>query len=781
MEQQVNRAARRAAAKRAGRYGRRAGALAATGVLAAGLLGAGAGIGAAAGPLDALGDLGGITEILDNEMVRDFVEICTAPDGSTPVIDAEHPPVAVADCSQSTGGTGVAVVLPDSVEIGGLLEGYDVDLSDVPVLNLGTKNMIELLSGLALGSSTTKDIIAGLLEAAGQKRVRIDPGAIGIYSSYEQIRAHAALEPLAAAKDVCVRDDGSTANPIFGVCVSGTLVRKNDDQNRPLRANALKMVEYLSGEKFDSYDQAVDLPAISDLKPRGSATVVGDGVKVAVAMRGGTALATANEKFGIPGIAMAAADHGASATASAAGGIATALNADTDQLKLTFFGRELDLTQLKGSGALDLAGEDGAGLIDQIDGLVLPGLKEVSCFGLSTSARADGFGACSNFLGTLDSYQDLRPAGTGDARQRQFGFTDVTSLVLGNDALLKQIDDADFLDGLMGAITSEDQRLKLAKDFFRFTEEVRTGAQKVDPKTGEPLVDEAGRPVYETTTVAYLTSDYGLREPISIDWLGYRLVIAPWTETEVNGAKYPNLLALPQLRKIEGDAERGLLPKISLVTWDHPFGLGTVDLSNPFDPLSTLKKWWGSVTLIDDVKGAGALLGGDAAATVSDAGLSLGSASGGSAPAESGTGSAGVLPLTSFSGGADSADHAAPERLTSGTGDQPAAGAPSLQQAPAPGESGSRLESAPESSAAELPAPGSSAPAVPGGAGTGLDGAGASGAESGASAPQLPSSESIGSSPQSSGPQSSGSQSSGLPSSGSETGGASSSGLSMAG
>ncbi|WP_440713885.1 hypothetical protein [Gordonia sp. FQ] len=653
----MNRAARRRAYKdrrRTGRATRTALTLGATTALGLGLLG-GVGAARAESPLDALGDLGGITALLDNDMIKDFIEVCQNPDGSTPVPDAEHPPVAVADCSQSTGGTGVAVVLPDSVEIAPLLENYKVP-DDTAIV--GGKNMIEMVSGLALGGSSIVEV----------------PFYLGTFKSYDAVLKAATAEPELATKDTCVSPNGSRSNPFLGSCLLNTKVKKNEDLNAPARKNAIKVAEYLTNGKFDP-------AALGQGAPSGTATVKGDGMKVALAMRGGHATAVANTLFGLPGVALAGADHGRTSTATSQLGFATALNMDTDQIKLTYFGQELDFTKLKSNDLVSGLAGDQLGELDEIEKLQksIPALKEVSCYGVNTTATAEGLGTCSNYLGTFDYYQDLRAAKAGESRQTQYGLTDVSSLVFGNDALLKQFgllggsESTAFMDSLLPALTSEDQRLKFAKDFVRFTQDVRTenvmeqaadadgnllwvdadgrpvakdapGALpkmqvkqrpvmipvmvQVKNDDGSGKVDENGKPVMvqdknadgslkfeekkdstgktvmenvtETVTAAWLTSDYGLREPITIEWMGQKIVLFP--AVEVNGTTRPNLIGAPEITKIVNDSGKGLLPKVSLVQIDNAFGLGTLSLDNPFDPITTIKSYLKTVTLDDDLK-----------------------------------------------------------------------------------------------------------------------------------------------------------------------------------
>ncbi|WP_298444864.1 hypothetical protein [Gordonia sp. (in: high G+C Gram-positive bacteria)] len=658
-QRHMNRAARRRAHKdrrRTGRATRTAVTLGATTALGLGLLG---GVGAvrAESPLDALGDLGGITALLDNDMIKDFIEVCQNPDGSTPVPDAEHPPVAVADCSQSTGGTGVAVVLPDSVEIAPLLENYKVPDGTVLV---GGKNMIEMISGLAIGGINI--VAVGL--------------ALGEFKTFDEVLDAATRAPEMVTVDTCnylgVVTDGKCAK-VFGVTL-GTPGTRTYDKNADRRDKAVKVAEYLTNGKFDP-------AALGQGAPSGTATVKGDGMKVALAMRGGHATAVANTLFGLPGVALAGADHGQTSTATSQLGFATALNMDTDQIKLTYFGQELDFTKLKNNDLVSGLAGDQLGELDEIEKLQksIPALKEVSCYGVNTTATAEGLGTCSNYLGTFDYYQDLRAAKAGESRQTQYGLTDVSSLVFGNDALLKQFgllggsESTAFMDSLLPALTSEDQRLKFAKDFVRFTQDVRTenvmeqaadadgnllwvdadgrpvakdapgalpkmqvkqrpvmipvmvqaknddGSGKVD-ENGKPVMvqdknadgslkfeekkDSTGKTVMEnvteTVTAAWLTSDYGLREPITIEWMGQKIVLFP--AVEVNGTTRPNLIGAPEITKIVNDSGKGLLPKVSLVQIDNAFGLGTLSLDNPFDPITTIKSYLKTVTLDDDLK-----------------------------------------------------------------------------------------------------------------------------------------------------------------------------------
>ncbi|MGB3697220.1 MAG: hypothetical protein WBA05_07285 [Gordonia sp. (in: high G+C Gram-positive bacteria)] len=638
MTEQMNRAQRRAVARSTGQRRQRLKhglvAVSAVAALGTGTVMAPAGQAFAATPAPssaALGgaDLGAMLGMLDDPLVSQFIEMCrtgglaTGPDASKSTeFDPANPPAAIADCSKSN-GTGIALVLPDSLEVGQAAENMTLDLGDdinllLVKYRMGERNLFEVLGGVVLGSDTIKSLANGVVG------VRVDPGAFDKYKTYEAIQRDAALPINPASKDGCLQSDGSIKNFDFlkgCTFVGGTKVSKGQDLNLGKRTEALKMAEYLTGHKYD-YSTPQELP--SPAKPIGSSTIVGDGINVALSMRGGTALAQTRNSLAL---ALAGADNGRTSTASSLFGFASALNMDTSDIKFTWFGQEIDFSKLRAAGLLDspLAGEAGAEageMLDMLEGLNgnVPGLKEVACFGVHAQATAEGLGSCTNILGTFDHYKDLRPATDGSHRQEQWGLTDATSLLFGNDALLKQLGpalggdtdslmDSPFIAGMLKALTSEDDRIKFAKDFVRFTKDVQTKIVPVLDADGNPVLDADGNPVTKTETITahWLTSDYGLRNPLTIQWMGHQIVFFP--PVEINGSTRPNLIGLPQITKIADDARVGLLPKISLVQWDNPFGLGTLSLDNPFDPVGTLRNYIKSVTIVDDLKSAKDLFG----------------------------------------------------------------------------------------------------------------------------------------------------------------------------
>ncbi|MBM7365910.1 hypothetical protein [Gordonia hydrophobica] len=621
-------------------------------------------------------DLAAVVDMLDEPIVKQFVEMCrtgalaTGPDADRSTeYDPDNPPLAIADCTTSN-GTGIALVLPESLEVGQAAEGITMDLGDdINLLfvkyRMGERNLLEVLGGAVLGSDTVKSLADAVVG------VRVDPGAFDKYDTYAAIQQDAALP--------VVMERYCTGFMAFGRCIGEW---RDRDKNYDKRSEALKMAEFLTGH---TYDHTVPQQLPSPAKPIGTSVIAGDGVNVALSMRGGNALAQTGHALAL---ALAAADKGRTSTAFADLGIASAVNIDTDDVTFTWFGQEIDFAKLRATGVLDsdLAGDAGAdagAMLDLVEGLKLPGLKEVSCFGLNTTATAEGLGTCTNYLGTFDYYKDLRPVTDGGHRQEQYGLADVTSLFFGNDALLKQLGpvlggdtsglmDSPFMADMLNALVSEEQRIKFAKDFVRYTKDVHTvfAKEPVLDEDGNPVLDDDGNPVMtvkqtprmvgatevvdgavvplmvwvdadgnevpegtadarhvqrtvqataddgtllfdpvieKTTTAHWLTSDYGLREPLVIQWLGHEIVFFP--AVEINGALRPNLIGLPQIRQITGDAQTGLLPKISLVQWDNPFGLGTLSLDNPFDPVGTVSDYLKTVTIIDDLTTAGELIG----------------------------------------------------------------------------------------------------------------------------------------------------------------------------
>lgn len=565
-------------------------------------------------------DLGQIGDLLENELILDYVELCQSGDLSNLPLDVaatdgesdESPEVtAVADCSQST-GDGIAVVLPENIEVGAAAEEMTIDLGEditIPLIGtfrLGERNLIEILSAVVLDKDGLSPAVRSAAKALGYPS--IEPRRLGAYNTYAQVQQDAALPVNAIKERYC---DGI---PVGSRCI-GTWRERTVDTNLAKRTEALKIAEYLTGEKYD-YTKPVELPGRAE--PRGTSTIIGDGTQVAASMRGGDATAEAHELFGLPGIALAAADEDRSSISYTRLGFASAMNMDTDEIGLTWFGGALDFDRLREDGIVDFAGEEVEDMIDTVDDLDIPALKEVSCFGLNSRATAEGLGKCTNILGTIDTYQDLRDPEPGEHRQTQVGITDVTSLVLGNDALLKQFtgdaESTPFLDDLMHNVTSEDDRLKFAKDFVRLTSDTYTDEVEtpVVGEDGNPVLDDAGNPVTETTTrtttAAWLTSDYGFRDPITVEWLGQRVVFFP--AVEVNGDERPNYLSLPEIEAVADDADAGLLPKVSLVTWDNAFGLGTIALDDLSRPDVIFANWLDSVTLVDDIIWLSELVGG---------------------------------------------------------------------------------------------------------------------------------------------------------------------------
>ena len=770
-------------------------------------------------------------------------------------------------------GHGLALVLPDRFEIGQLANNMVMDLGDdiveeqsflgikvKVVLPMGEQNLFNLISGLLFDGPPVMANVWGLgniqvttvrAEAEKMMGISIDPQMFGKYGDsstdiYSQIVADAALPVVSqdtrkwhcdygvsqvanvevAGPDATCADKTYTTTKVISIfpyrtetvthTATGTVKVKSGqyiaDVNATKRAEALKVAEYLTGHTYDA-TQPVILPPLTG--PKGQSVIKGDGINVALSMRGGRAYAETGNDLAV---ALAGADHGQVSEAYAKYAIAIAANMDTEDIRFTWFGQDVDFSSLLPLLTSDMAaGMEGAdemapmlGMIGDLNGTI-PSLKEVYCFGVDARATAEGLGSCTNFLGTFDTYKDLRPLSNGSAdftgdsvsRQEQYGLTDLSSLAFGNNALLTSLapllsggDMGDIMSNpvignMLVALISEEKRLKLTNDFIRYTKNVETvfakepvldangdpvltqerdsdgsllwkdanGTRytradidaddaldvddlepsmvpvlknKVTPRmvgvtedawetymSDEPVlvdakdsngeqiwvdaagnvvdagtdgavkkqvqqVDADGKPVFKektryftrpamveqrdadgnvvyrdyrdgdanavwfgadgaqitvadgddapagavrktpvmvqkleqatdhrgellwdpvvekSVTAHWLTSDYGLREPLVIEWLGHQVVFFP--AVEVNGTYRPNLIGLPEITRITGDAGAGLLPKISLVQWDNAFGLGTVGLDKPFDPFYTLREWSRTVTLHNDLK-----------------------------------------------------------------------------------------------------------------------------------------------------------------------------------
>lgn len=567
-------------------------------------------------------DVQKLLTLLDNPVVRRIVESCRtgglAGGGSAGGGGG-------ADCSGST-GTGAALVLPDRVDLASVADQITINLGPdkqviIVTIPLGEQTPFGVLSALAVqptGLIKTGLAVFGLTD--------MDPTAIGKYKTLADVTAAAALPYKPVEERYCTRT----------ICIIGGWAYRTVDGNLATRTEALKIAGQLSGRTYD-YTQPTVLTFSQG--PTGSSTILGDGYSFALSRNGAAALAQTKFKLAL---ALAGADGaGATSQATAGLGLALALNMNTSTMGLDWFGSRLNFDKIKESKVLDLlarfdmlpAGIDADTITNAMDlaqNLTLPDLKEVSCLGASSSASASGLGECSNTLGLFDYYRDLRPATVGQTRQTSWGLTDPTSLFLGNGNLLARgltpgaiavltalaggdlsaIPPAELAALLqnpvvkeaMEALFSEEKRLKLTKDFLRFTKEVSTTGTEVPvlDENGAPVLDENGTPKVTTSTSSstryLLTSDYGLRSPITVDWLGYRLTVFP--AAEVNGTMRPNYLGMPTITRLDGGAS--LIPRIGLIELENPFGLGTMPI-RPFAPFSALDSWISSITLKQDI------------------------------------------------------------------------------------------------------------------------------------------------------------------------------------
>lgn len=578
-------------------------------------------------------DFGGIDfqkvlGLFDNPAIAKLVESCrTGALGSGGV-------GSNADCGGST-GTGAAVILPGRIDL--------ASIADQVSINLGPK--VDLLAAtIPLGVQTTFGIasvlvvkpsflVATALSVIGLKDM--DPTAMGKYKTLEDVITAAALPEDVVEERYC---DQIT-------CIFGGWKYRDVDSNLAARTEALKIASLLTGKTYDYTKPTVIDAALPTLS--GTSIILGDGFNFALVMNGGTSLAQTKNRLAL---ALAGADGtGAVSNAHANLGLALALNMNTNKAGLDWFGGPLNFDKLQDSKVIDKALELAkkfhmlpAGMnleptsinnvMDLIDKLELPDLKEVSCLGVGTSGSSSGLGECGNYLGSFDYYKDLRASKGGESRQTQWGLTDSSSLFLGRGNALSQVltpgvlqllaafaggdlrklpfdeftglMENPFVKDALAALLSEEKRLKLTKDFVRFTKDVKTTDMTEHPivdETGVPVLGADGKPAFQTTSTTktsyLLTSDYGLRSPITIDWMGYRLTVFP--SVEVNGTIRPNYLGIPTITKIT-DGTPSLLPKVGLIELDNPFGLGTLPIL-PFDPLGAFSSWTRSITLKDDV------------------------------------------------------------------------------------------------------------------------------------------------------------------------------------
>ncbi|CAM3704490.1 hypothetical protein TSST111916_01715 [Tsukamurella strandjordii] len=551
--------------------------------------------------------------LLDNPAVAKIVESCR-----TGALGAGGGGANV-DCGGAT-GTGAAVILPGRIDLAGIADQVTINLGPrVGILGIyvpmGQQTPFGLLSVLGATPGFPLNLALGAFGLSD-----IDPLAMGRYQTLDQLKAAAALP----------------------VVIEGWLIKK--DKNLAARTEALKIASLLTGKTYDYTKPTVIDAALPTLN--GKSTILGDGYNFALAMNGGTSLAQTASKLAL---AIAGADGSDVVSKAHANlGLALALNMNTSKVGLDWFGSPLSFDKLQDSQVIEKvlklaknfnmlpAGMslDPASInkfMDTIDTLKLPDVKEVSCLGVGTSASSSGLGECGNTLGLFDYYKDLRTAKDGQSRQTQWGLTDPTSLFLGQGNALGQVltpgvlqlltavaggdlskvpfneltglMENPFVKDAIAALLSEDKRLKLTKDFVRFTKDVKTTETQhpVIDENGNAVLDENGKPKFQTSSTSktnyLLTSDYGLRSPITLDWLGYRLTVFP--SVEVNGTVRPNYFGLPTITKIT-DGTPSLLPKVGLIELDNPFGLGTLPIL-PFDPLGAFSSWTKSITLKDDV------------------------------------------------------------------------------------------------------------------------------------------------------------------------------------
>ncbi|NNG98868.1 hypothetical protein [Gordonia araii] len=248
--------------------------------------------------------------------------------------------------------------------------------------------------------------------------------------------------------------------------------------------------------------------------PSGTAKVIGSGIQFALASTGGKATAISYLPLSL---ATAGASGGRTSTSFALLGIANAWNTDPISVGVTPV-----------LGALPL----------------IPAIQRLDCLGAVTAAYAEGLGACGNLLGTFDG-RIL----TGDR-----SIPELQAAITNPFALLDVFTDTDgVLERVIGGLlTGQSLQDIFTADIARLT----VGGDR----TGQ----------YGLPNLVALTSTYGFQEPITIDWLGQKVVLFPtFKDGDVNGNKGPNYLALPHV--IPGTPTLNLPTVTGLNSFTLPF------------------------------------------------------------------------------------------------------------------------------------------------------------------------------------------------------------------
>ncbi|MFW0788794.1 hypothetical protein [Gordonia sp. CPCC 205333] len=266
-----------------------------------------------------------------------------------------------------------------------------VPLIDRPIAAKPRKPQPRWMAGF-LAIVVTAAVSMALVGGQGQARAALDPGNSSGSSLSDIINniANGVLQPVADQWRIQMCSSGGSnggadcsqsTNVGIAMVVPGTI--------ELVPRLPYDLAQAATVFPIDLLGIIPDLPNAPEAQ--GTAKVIGDGVKFALASTGGNATAIALLPLSV---ATAGASGGRTAIAFAVLGIANAWT--TDEIKTSILSIETPIS--------------------------IPGIERVDCFGVVTAAYAEKVGACANILGTFDAKLDLKK------NQLQFGLTNPAGL-----------------------------------------------------------------------------------------------------------------------------------------------------------------------------------------------------------------------------------------------------------------------------------------------------------------------------------------------------------------